>query len=88
VFPGAQTEHTITLEAVRTTRIRPRGPNGQPLSGVELAISYGKKGTDQTMDGQTTEQPEETRGLDCLDCPSVNTRNAVESVSSSRECSP
>jgi hypothetical protein len=51
LFPGAQVERTIKLEAVRTTLIRLRGPQGEPLARVGLAISYVKENTQYTDQG-------------------------------------
>ncbi len=44
LFPGAQVDRTVKLENVRTTRIRLRGPRGEPLARVGLKISYVKEG--------------------------------------------
>lgn len=50
-FPGAQVELTITLETVRTTLIRLRGPRVEPLPRVDFAISYVKGETRYTEHG-------------------------------------
>ncbi|MCX7409632.1 MAG: hypothetical protein NTZ32_16265 [Planctomycetales bacterium] len=52
LFPGAQVEDAIKLEATRTTLIRLRGPQGEPLARVGLSISYVKGGTQYTDHGE------------------------------------
>ena len=52
LFPGAQVERTIKLEATRTTLIRLRGPQGEPLARVGFSISYVKGGTQYTDHGE------------------------------------
>ncbi len=50
LFPGAEIERTVTLEPARTTLIRLRGPQGEPLPGVEFSIDYSDGKYTQTLD--------------------------------------
>ncbi len=52
LFPGAQVEDAIKLEATRTTLIRLRGPQGEPLVRVGFSISYVKGETQYTDHGE------------------------------------
>jgi len=50
-YPEAQLEQTIRMERSRTTRIRLRGPDGEPLARISLKIRYLHQGYQYTDDG-------------------------------------